>query len=67
MWTAMMQAHHLVDQHEEALQLFKIMKEREREGRNGSLSDHTYSLALSIVADMTNLIEGEQIHRELEV
>jgi pentatricopeptide repeat protein len=61
-WTAIIKAHNIHGQTQEALQLFHEMQEA------GVLPDeYTYSCILSVIADLASLHEGQHIHTQLMV
>jgi pentatricopeptide repeat protein len=61
-WTAMMQAYSIHEQGEEAMKLFTEMQ------RVGIVpNEFTYSVILTVIANLTNLPEGKRIHTQLKV
>lgn len=61
-WTSMLQAYSIHKHTQEAMQLYDEMI-----AAGIVPNDFTYSIMLGIVADMTNLEEGQRIHTQLEV
>jgi pentatricopeptide repeat protein len=62
MWTAMIQAYGSNDQLSNAWQLFKEMT-----SFGVTPDEHIYTYILKVLAEMTNLPEGQRIHKQLQV
>jgi pentatricopeptide repeat protein len=61
-WTAIIRAHNVHGQGQQSLKLFHEMQE------SGVVPDeYMYTLMLSVIADLTNLQEGQQIHTQMKV
>jgi pentatricopeptide repeat protein len=61
-WGVIIQAYSMHGQGQEALQLFHEMQES-----GFSPNEHTYLLILTVIADLGNLQEGQQLHTQLKV
>lgn len=62
MWTAIIQAHITHGQAQEALKLFYQMQKA-----GVTPEEHTYSSILSIIADLSDMHKGQNIHAQIMV
>jgi pentatricopeptide repeat protein len=61
-WGVIIRAYSIHGQGQEALQLFHEMQES-----GSSPNEHIYLSILSVIADLGNLQEGQQLHAQLKV